>query len=166
MFTSIWTRALLWQLLLPAALVSASGRSGYNSVDPSVATTDSGRSGYNGVNETVSIDSGRSGYNKIKRERTGQWTPLDGLLTEWSAAGAGIFVMDSGSPCANADIAVPWYLNEDTADAMASCFEGRQYYLVQAGVLEFDAKFSIPMDWASVGPPSVRARMLQKLVAG
>lgn len=203
MLTSFWAHALLWQLLLPAFLVSASGRSGYNSVGDAIETTDSGRSGYNsvgdtietrgsgrsgynsvgdtietidggrsgynGLNDTVEVTgSGRSGYNKIKRERTGQWTILDALAIEWSAAGSGVFVMDADSLCDNADAVVPRYLDEDTAAAMASCFNGKAYYLVQTGgdAMNLGDKFSAPRGWERVSSASARAIVLRKLVAG
>jgi len=186
MFTSLWTHALLWQLLVPAVLVLASGRSGYNSVGDAIETTDSGRSGYNSVGDTIetrdggrsgynsvgdtieTTGSGRSGYNKIKRERTGEWTILDALSIGWSAAGSGVFVMDADSLCDNADAVVPRYLDEDTAVAMASCFNGKAYYLVQTGgdALNLGDKFSAPRGWERVGSASARAIVLRKLVAG
>ncbi|KAK3899295.1 hypothetical protein C8A05DRAFT_37103 [Staphylotrichum tortipilum] len=143
--------ALLWQVLLSGALVSASGRSGYNSANETAETT----------------DSGRSGYNKIKRARMGELTALDGLLAEWSTTGAGVFVMASGNPCGNTDVTVPQYLDEDTAGATGSCFHGGQYYLVQAGGnVELGEKFTTPLGWESVGSGSVRANLLRQLIAG
>ncbi len=159
------------------------GRSGYNSVGETIETPDSGRSGYNGVgdtietrgrsgynsvNDTVTIDSGRSGYNKIKRERTGKWTVFDALAAEWSAAGAGVFVLDSGNSCDNTDAVVPQYLDQHTADATGICCNGREYYLLQAAgdPLDLGGKFPTPRGWETVGSASAYATVLQQLVAG